>query len=154
MATVGGTLGAGFVLDPDAPATCCGPSIGVSGSIGLGDTYALRAHVDAAWHPSSDAEPNLWIGFLGLEAIYLLDIVSVVPFFGIGLDAVLTGGDIAAGLEFGAHAILGADYLLSRDLAIGIDIRPKILFLSAVEDGRLDPVYLTVALRISHRFDL
>ena len=147
-------MGIGLAVDPDTATPCCGPTLGVSGSIGLGDTFSLRGQLEGAWHPSNGTDPTLWLGLIGVEVIYLLDIVSVVPFFGLGVDTLLTSGGSVTGLEFGAHAILGADYLISREVAVGVDIRPRILFASAIEDGRLDPFYFSVALRLSYRFDV
>jgi hypothetical protein len=150
--TLGVEAGLGVVVVPESTLPCCGPLIGAETSIGLTDAITLRAHLAWAWHPSP--EPDLHLGLFGIEAFYLLDIVEIVPFFGIGLDVLGTIVDGAFGMEFGFHPILGIDYLVSREIAIGLDIRPHFLFLSVFEDGRLEPAYIAVNARLSYRFEL
>jgi len=58
-----------------------------------------------------------------------------------------------SGLELGLHVVLGADYLLSREWVIGLDVRPHFLPLTVAE-GRLEPVYITANLRLSYLFEL
>ncbi|MEM9189665.1 MAG: hypothetical protein AAGF12_10850, partial [Myxococcota bacterium] len=124
---------------------------GVGGSIGLGDAWALRANINYAINPASDP---LHVVLGGLEAVYVLDIARIIPFFGLGVDVIGTVFQSEFGMEFGAHAILGVDYLVDREFLLGLDIRPYILFASALEDGRLDPAYLAVQLRAEWRYDL
>lgn len=150
--TLGAEAGIGIVVVPESTLPCCGPAIGAETSIGLGDAFTLRGHVAWAWHPS--AEPDLHVGMLGIELYYLLDIIELVPFFGLGLDVLGTLVDGAFGMEFGFHPILGFDYLLSREVALGLDVRPHFLFLSVIEAGRVEPAYITVNARFSYRFEL
>jgi hypothetical protein len=127
-----------------------GPMLGVASSIGLGDAWALRFRVSYAIHPGGDP---LHVGVIGVEGIYLIDIVQLVPFFGLGIDAI---GTLRAG-DFGAdpavHAIVGLDYLVSPRILIGFDVRPYVLPLSINDLDGVDPVYLTVNARFGLLFD-
>src|SRR5690606_2637321 len=109
--TVGVEAGTGIVVVPETTLPCCGALLGVSSSLGLNDVWSLRAHLDWAWHPSGG--PDLQVGLFGIEALYLVDIVQIVPYFGLGLDALATIHEGAVGIELGAHGVVGADYLVS-----------------------------------------
>lgn len=127
-----------------------GVLLGISSSIGLNDIWSVRAHLDYGYHPAG--EP-LHVLVLGAEILYLLDVVQFVPYFGLGIDGLGTYYEDRAGLELGAHVVLGIDYLLSRDTLIGFDLRPHVLPLS-VNRELLEPVYITATLRFSFVFDL
>lgn len=150
-ATLGLDLGYGLVAITDTDLPQHGVVAGISGGIGLGDQFAVNARAAYALHPS-DAD-LLHVGILGVEGVYLVDIVQIVPFFGVGLDGLVTGYQGTAGLELGLHAVVGADYLLSREWIIGLDIRPYFLPVTVAE-GRLEPVYVVANLRLSYLFEL
>lgn len=148
--TVGAHAGYGLVAIDDTELPQHGVLLGIASSIGLDDIWSVRGHLSYAYHPGDD---TLHVALLGGELLYLLDVVQVVPYFGLGLDALGTLYQDRAGLELGAHLVLGIEYLLSRDTLIGLDIRPHVLPLQ-VNAGRLDPVYITATARFSLMFDL
>ena len=119
----------------------------VSASVGLDDVWTVQASVSYALHPGADP---LHVGIVGAELIYVLDVLEVVPFFGLGADAIGTVHQGRAGADAAAHAILGVDYLLSRTWLIGLDVRPYVLFTRL----STDPVYITISARASLIFDL
>jgi hypothetical protein len=147
--TLGAELGAGVVVVEDSDLPQWGGLVGLTGSLGLDDIWSVRGHLAWAFHPG---DQPLHVGIFGAEIVYLLDIVEFVPFFGAGLDGLFTLHQGSAGMELGAHAVIGIDYLWSRDLLFGLDIRPHLLPLS-IEEARLDPVYVTANLRASLLFD-
>jgi hypothetical protein len=128
-----------------------GALLGVAGSLGLDDAFSLRAQVSYGFHPSAAEDFHLLIG--GAEVIYLLDILEVVPFGGLGLDALGTSRGGRVGVDFGAHIVLGVDYLLSREMLIGLDLRSYYLPLNVSFDA-IDPIYLSANLRLSWIFDM
>jgi hypothetical protein len=147
--TLGVEAGYGLVAVPsDLPEH--GVLVGVSSSVGLGDVWSLRGHVDYGFHPGADP---LHVLVLGAEILYLVDVLQVVPYFGLGIDGLGTYWQGVAGLELGAHVVLGIEYLLSRETLIGFDIRPHVLPLS-VSRELLEPVYITATARFSFVFDL
>jgi hypothetical protein len=86
----------------------------------------------------------------------MIDVLELVPSFGAGLDAVITHWPVAAGnddaelrADFAAHAVLGLDYLLSRELSFALDVRPHLL-VTALDD---EPLYLTVSASLVWVFD-
>jgi hypothetical protein len=88
-------------------------------------------------------------GRVRVEALYLLDVLQVVPFFGVGgsLTIAQGRGPSVSGLP-GGHVAFGLDYLLSRSWIIGVDARTGFLsettgFVSVSE----------VALRVSRLFE-
>jgi hypothetical protein len=125
----------------------------LTASTGLDVTWTARARVAAAWHPDEQA---LYRGLAGAELLYMIDVLELVPSFGAGLDAVITHWPVPAGsddaelrADFAAHAVLGLDYLLSRELSLALDVRPHLL-VTALDD---EPLYLTVSASLIWVFD-
>ena len=132
-----------------------GVQFGVGGSWGLNDAWTIRGRLAYGVHPA--AQP-LHVGILGVEVVYLLDLVEVVPFAGLGADALGTGFDDGTGggsgfeANFAIHAVLGLDWLVSRRFIVGLDVRPYILPL-AFDAETLAPVYLSASVRLSFVFE-
>ena len=147
--TLGVDLGYGGVLANDAlPAH--GLSFGFGGSWGLNDAWTVRGHLGWSYHPG---DPVLHVGILGAEVLYVVDILTWVPFVGLGLDGIGTVVDGSFGMDLGAHAVVGLDYVINRDWIVGTDIRAYVLPFELAENG-VDPVYLTATLRVSKVFAL
>jgi hypothetical protein len=154
--TLGPTAGWAFApaLEPRPPATAApdhGPVGGVDMTLGFGDTWGVGAYLAWAVHPAFDEGEPYHFGLAGVEGLYFLDILQVVPFFGLGIDVVPTydANTDTWAADFAAHARASVDYLLSREVLIGADIRAYILP-TALD---LDPVYLTFQARLSFVFD-
>jgi hypothetical protein len=130
---------------------------GITDAVGIQLTGGLTAHPLAAG-TSSDMMPLLpgmlltWNATAGI--VYSLDIVRIVPFFeaGLGVLGTITRTDsgITRSIGISASLGLGADYLLTRRLALGVVIRYH-AFLSDL--GQI-PIYLTVGPRFVVRFGL
>ena len=128
-----------------------GVPLSLAASIGLDDVWTVRATLAYALHPG---EPTMHIGLLGAELLYVVDILEVVPYFGVGVDALTTLSDGALGADFAAHVVVGADWLLSRTAYVGLDVRPYLLVSELFEADVRFPVYLTVLVRAGLVFDL
>jgi len=127
-----------------------GPFASVGTTIGFDDTWALGIHAGWAVHPPlTDSSDPFHLGILGVEGLYYLDILEIVPFFGVGIDLLPSYDGSNLFVDFAAHARLSVDYVASREITVGIDVRPYIL-LTALS---LDPVYLTFQVRVSFLFD-
>lgn len=127
-----------------------GPNAHVGTSIGFDDTWGMAFQAGWAVHPPfTDSADPLHIGFVGVEGLYYIDILQVVPFFGVGVDVLPTYNGTDWGADVAAHVRLSLDYLVSREVAVGVDIRPYILLTSL----ELDPVYLSFQARASFLFD-
>lgn len=133
-------LEAGFAhaLGPDLP----GARFGFHGSYGIDDTWTLAAQLGYSFHPT---DAPLHVGEAALELLYVIDVVRVVPYFGIGASYFGTLRDGEIGGEGGAHIVGGGHYYLSREWAVGLDVRGHALF-TAIEDF---PIFMTATLRIS-----
>jgi hypothetical protein len=119
----------------------------VSSSFGLDPEYSVRVRASYAFHP--DDSPLHVIG-LGGELLYLVDVLEVVPYFGVGAGALgSVRGDADPQLDGELHLALGLDYLLSRSLALELDARPYFI---ASELDR-DPFYFAVAAALVFVFD-
>ena len=80
----------------------------------------------------------------------MIDVVELVPSFGLGVDAVASKpspADVRA--DFAAHAVVALDYLLSRELSLALDARPYVL-LTQLDT---EPLYLTVSVSLLLVFD-
>jgi len=127
-----------------------GPTGALATTIGFDDAWALGINLGWAVHPplTDDSEP-FQLGIAGVEGLYYIDILQVVPFFGVGVDLLPTFDGTQWFVDFAAHVRLSLDYLVSRDIAVGVDIRPYIL-LTALST---DPVYITFQARLSILLD-
>jgi len=127
-----------------------GPTGALATTIGFDDAWAMGINLGWAVHPAftDDSDP-FHVGIAGVEGLYYIDILEIVPFFGIGVDLLPTFDGTQWFVDFAAHLRLSLDYLVSREIAIGVDVRPYIL-LTALST---DPVYLTFQARVSFLFD-
>ena len=139
--TAGWGLSPAIVMEPDH-----GPMGGVGLGIGFDDTWGLGFVADWAVHPPfTDNSDPLQVGLFGVEGLYYIDILEIVPFFGVGVDFITTFDGVTWRGDFAAHVRVSVDYLVSRDIAVGIDVRPYILFTNL----SLDPVYISAQARLS-----
>ena len=103
-----------------------GAAAELGAGVGVSEHVVLRGNVGyATLVGRDDIQPT---GRLRIEALYLLDVLQVVPFFGLGAT-VTTADDSAARvpLRAGGHLLLGVDYLLSRSWVFGVDLRSALL---------------------------
>ncbi len=140
------------VLSISGEAAQVGVSYGLHYTLALNDQFDLVAEAGGAvvdLNPKvragapTDRPSRLFNGDVGL--MYKLDIVQFVPYFGALIGGyALDGGSLPSikGRPGGELAV-GADYLLSRRMAVGLAIREHFLF----TDLGTYPSYLTVAAR-------
>ncbi|MDB4985436.1 MAG: hypothetical protein JWN04_614 [Myxococcaceae bacterium] len=132
-------------------ATSQGGAAELGVGFGASESIVLRANVGyAALAQRRDAKRDVsQIGRLRAEALYQLDVLQVVPFFGLGAT-LTTAQDSAARLPLrvGGHIVLGVDYLLSRRWICGVDLRTALL-----TDGQQLLSATDISLRLSRMFE-
>ena len=140
-------LSAGWSIAPGLMAPDNGPIFGAGATFGFDDTWAIGGTFDWAVHPRFvDAGEPRHFGIIGVEGLYYIDIFDIVPFFGIGIDVMPTlDGSTFLHVDFAAHARVSLDYLLSRTIAIGLDVRAYVLFTAL----STEPALITTKLRVS-----
>jgi hypothetical protein len=143
QATLGLGLGYAhaFALSP-AP----GAAVALAASLGLGQTLTARALAGYALHPG---QRPLHVGLAGAELLYVIDVIELVPWLGLGADGVLRAQAGELEPQLAAHAVLGLDYLLSRELTLSLELRPYVLLTDL--DGA--PVYGAVIVSASWMLD-
>jgi len=149
QATLGVDLGWLGAPSAEAGVPRNGASLGLSGTLGLGDSWSVGARVGYALHP---ADPSLHSGVAGLELIYLVDVLRLVPSLGLGVDGFFSLRDGEVGADLAVHALLRLDYLFSRRLLFGADFRIYALPF-ALDAGGLAPLAMQAGLRVSLTFD-
>lgn len=123
-----------------------GVGIGAGASFGLSNVLTLRGQFMWAFHPSDG--PLVSIAWLSADLVYVVDVLEIVPYFGAGVD----GAGIlqsAAAFQLGVHPVIGFDYLLSRELTLGVQLKP-VFVLTALDTL---PVYLQAGITLSYLFD-
>jgi hypothetical protein len=147
QATLGVDLGYAHATAGTLPHS--GAMLGLEASLGLGDIWSVRAVASYSLHPGAT---SLSIVMLGAELLYLVDVLEVVPYFGAGVDALGSWFERSHGLaaELGAHPVVGLDWLVNRDMALGIAARP-VFSITAWDRA---PIYLTVSVSASLLLDL
>ena len=144
-------LDAGYALvmvDNDLPRHA--PQFGLTVNLGLNDAWSIAARVGHALHIG---DPLLHATSGVAEAVYTLDILQWVPFFGVGTGVILTARDGAIGLDWSLHALIGLDFLATREWIVGVDVRIHALPLALPTTG-VAPAYLTLGLRVSRAFEI
>lgn len=121
-AMIDGTL----LFDADTlPASGVGASFG--GGLGVSDLVILRGSL--GYQALLGDGDSAHAGKLRFEGVYLLDVLQLVPFFGVGGSFTFargSGGPSVHGYP-GVHALAGIDYLLSRSWVLGVDLRTGLL---------------------------
>ena len=125
-----------------------GITAGLTAAYGITDAWGVRGlgNVNLLF-----GDRRLRMGIVGVEAIYLLDIVRFVPVFGFGIDGMVSGFSGRARGEFAMHALLGIDCLINPRWLIGVDGRGY--WVTTNRASFLDPLFFTVAARVGFRFD-
>jgi hypothetical protein len=144
--SVDAALGYALLTGPDSSSRQ-GLGAELGAGIGLSDVVVLRGTVGyAALLRKDDVEQ---VGRLRLEAIYLLDVLQVVPFFGLGLT-LTTAQETSARVPLrpGGQLVVGLDYLLTRSWICGLDVRAALLV-----DGSELLSATDVSLRLSRMFE-
>ncbi len=151
-------VGAGWGIAPVLEGPNHGPSLALGTTVGFDDTWGMGFYAAWAVHPVFDAgeaaEPvpdPVQVGIVGIEGLYYIDIIQVVPFFGVGVDVlpIYDGRAREWRAEFAAHLRLSLDYLVSREVIVGLDVRPYLLFTNLTQD----PVYIHILARFSYALD-
>jgi hypothetical protein len=134
-------LGVGYANVVSSTLPAHGVCVDLSASSGLNASWTARARLTYGWHP--DLVP-LHVGMAAAELLYMIDILEFVPYFGAGAGVV---GHVRAHTLTAypaVHAFAGVDYLLSRALALELEVRSQAL-LSALQTH---PLYLTATLAV------
>ncbi len=131
----------------DAPAD--GLQLGLTAGYGPNDVFTLRLRGSYALHPASDP---LHVGLFAVEAVYLLDVLTWVPYFGGGVGAALSARDGRQRVDLALTAVVGVDYLVRRDLLVGVEARGALLPTGFARDA-FEPGLLSVALKVGWLFD-
>jgi hypothetical protein len=140
-------IGAGYAYATQSGSSNHGAYFQLEASLGVSSTWSVRGLLGLGRHP---AAPSLSQGILGLEALYLVDVLEFVPYAGLGIDALASFGVTDTRFAVGAHPVLGIDWLLGRNFLVGLNARP-IFVLSDLDRG---PLYLTVSLTAVWLLDL
>jgi hypothetical protein len=139
--------GAGYAYATQTGSSNHGGYFQLEASLGVSSTWSVRGVLGYGLHP---AAPRLSQGILGVEALYLVDVLELVPYAGLGVDALASFGAADTRFAVGAHPIVGVDWLLGRSFLLGLSARP-IFVLSDLDRG---PLYLTVSLSAVWLLDL
>jgi hypothetical protein len=114
-------LAAGYLGAVNAtPISSTGAALDLGFGIGLNDMFMTRAAL--GYGATLDNARVLSLGRAGVEVLYLVDVLQIVPFFGLGVGAWLFDDDA---LTVAPHAFgtVGLDYLATRTWLFGVDIR-------------------------------
>ncbi len=143
--TVGANLGFAERIADQGPRH--GGMFGISSSIGLDDIWTARGRFSYSLHHAPDF---LHAFLLSAEILYLIDIIEFVPYLGGGPDGVATLWNEQVEIDFALHAVVGVDYLFSREIIFGLEVRP--LFFLTRTSTQL--AYLSINFTASYSFEI
>jgi hypothetical protein len=144
-------LGYAHATDADAD-TQAGLPFSLAASIGLDDVWTVKALGSYALHPAVAGTRHVVLA--GAELVYVIDVLELVPYFGAGLDVFAAWRAPTQDLDAAAHLVFGADYLLTRRLFVGLEIRPYLLLTRLGHDDGRTPLYVTALARIGVSWEL
>jgi hypothetical protein len=139
-------VGAGYAHSISDTAPASGARLELSASIGLSLAWTARARLSYALHP--DADP-LHVGMATVELLYIIDVLEFVPYFGAGTSGLVSARNDGVHAYPAVHAVLGVDYLMSRELTFELDVSAHAL-LTALDT---DPLYLTATVSLVWMLD-
>jgi hypothetical protein len=142
--TIGAGAGYAYSISDAAPAS--GARLELSASTGLGLAWTARARLSYALHP--DADP-LHVGMAAVELLYIVDVLEFVPYFGAGTSVLASAREDSFHVYPALQAVLGVDYLMSRELTLELDLSAHAL-LTALDT---DPLYLTATVSLVWMLD-
>lgn len=142
------SAGAGYALWP-GNAAAHGAALDLQAGYGLSQSWQLRAGGTYALHPHPSDERSFHTAAVRAELVYLIDIVDVVPFAGLGVSGIAVFSPHPTELVPAAHIVAGAAYWLSFDWLLELDVRAHFM------PGELDrdPLYLMSTLSVVLTFD-
>ena len=140
-------LGAGAGVNTFTEEVEIGPALNLHGAYGLSDSFDLRVELTGAWHALDDDESVTLAGALG-GATYKIDVIEWIPYFGLMVGYAGLLGDAAPEGSSGLYAAapLGIDYAWTRQLGMGVQVRPGLLV------GEETNGIFTALLRAEYRF--
>ena len=133
--------GGGYAAWPGAPAPH-GAALDLQAGLGLSEAWQLRAGAAYALHPSEG--PTVHTAGLRAELVYMIDIVDIVPFGGVGVSGIAVFHSQEEMLEPAAHLVAGAAYWLSFDWLIELGVRAHVL----PDELEREPLYLVSTLSL------
>jgi len=127
-----------------------GGGLATSLEYGFTDSWSLKGVLSYNAHAVLGDDPGvLSVATGGLNVVYTVDILRIVPYLQLGLEgAALGGGGEDWQAQLGVVAGAGLDYLLSRRWSLGVDIGYHLF----VPDTKNLPAMLNIGFRITRRW--
>lgn len=124
-----------------------GPEVSLGATVGVSQAFILRGQ--AGYAALFDGGRVQHTGRVRAEGAYLLDVLKVVPMVGLGTSLWIYDVDHRIHARPAIHALLGFDYLWSRSLTVGMDLRAGLL----IEPSAHLAGAFECQLRLSRMFD-
>lgn len=125
---------------------------GLVGEWAVTDAWSLAASAFVSSNRIVATGGRSYVASQSFGAIYALDVIQIVPWFGAYAALYeIGGGNAAKRTKVGAQLAFGLDYVWSRDLVVGIDLRAHALpqdFAKSPENPT--PFYATTFLKVEY----
>ena len=125
---------------------------GILGAYGLNDAVSIRASAFASSNQIAKEGKRSYVLSQALGIDYQLDVLQIVPYFGLYAAIYeVGGGNVKRQVKLGAQLALGLDYIVSRELVVGIDLRAHALpgdFAKSPDNPM--PFYATTFLKVEY----
>ena len=125
---------------------------GLVGEWAVTDAWSVEANVFATSNRIEPTGGRSAVVSESLGAVYALDVIQVVPWFGAFAGVYeIRGGDAQARTKLGAQLAFGLDYIWSRDIVIGVDLRAHAMPADfAKSPDSPTPFYATTFLKVEY----
>lgn len=125
---------------------------GVIGEWAVTDAWSLAANATVSSNRIVSGGSRSHVASQAFGAIYALDVIQIVPWFGAFAGLYEIGGGGASNrVKVGAQLAFGIDYIYSREIVIGLDLRAHALPQDfAKSPDNPTPFYATTFLKVEY----
>ncbi len=148
---LGGGVGVGGFMAEETVGTA--PVLGLYGAYGVSDMFDVGLELNASNHDAGEAGGRAWVYSVAAGAAYKLDVLQWIPYVGLLAGFYYFDGPTPVGrdADFGASLTIGLDYAISRNVAMGGQLRFH-FFSNELPSSIDDNALMTVLIRAEYRW--
>ncbi len=125
----------------------------ITGRYDFTDAWSIALNATGTNNQVAATGGRSWVFSQAVGAVYSLDVIQIVPYLGgyVGVYEITGGGVPKTDLKLGAQIAVGLDWMVSRDLTLGVELREHILPKDLFDSGtNPTPFYTTTFVKAEY----